>query len=90
MKKIKKEEKKEKPFVVTFLMGGKTISGKGATALLALQDIHNQDKIISKGIMPISQGKKKKEMLFMPVKLKRIFYPNAQPILIKWLAQGLK
>lgn len=67
-----------------------TLKGEGETALAALQAIKKPVKIISKGVMTIKHGKKQKELLFMPAKMKRIFFRNAQPVLIKWLATGLK
>ncbi len=87
---ISMEHKKKKPYVISLKLGSVTLVGEGETALEALRAIKKPDKIISKGVMTITDGVKTKEMLFMPPKLKRIFYPNAQPVLIKWLATGLK
>lgn len=85
-----KEHISEPPFIFSLNLGGNILVGKGATALEALRAIPVPNKIMSKGVLTISQGDKKKEMLFMVPRLKRIFYHNAQPILIKMLAMGLK
>ena len=78
------------PFEISIKMGDTILYGKGTTALEALQSIERPTKIIQKSIFTISHGNKRKEILFTPVKMRRIFFPSAQPILIKWLAAGLK
>lgn len=72
------------------VMGDKVIDGEGETALEALQAMPIPDKVMAKGILTITNEGKKKEILFNVQKLRRMFYPSAQPILIKWLAAGLK
>lgn len=79
----------EEKYVISLQLGGKTLVGKGATTLEALRNIPVPEKIVGKGIIEITHGDKKKEMLFMPARLKRLFYPNAQPILVKWLSLGI-
>ena len=75
---------------ISIKLGNLIIKGEGATALEALQSIPVPNKITTKGILIISQGTKKKELLYTIPKLKRLFYPKAQPIIIKWLAMLLK
>ena len=75
---------------ISIKLGNVIIGGEGATALEALQSIPVPNKITTKGILTISQGQKKKELLYPIPKLKRLFYPKTQPIIIKWLAMLLK
>ena len=75
---------------ISIKLGNVIIKGEGATALEALRSIPVPNKITTKGILTISQGTKKKELLYPIPKLKRLFYPQAQPFIIKWLAMLLK
>ena len=75
---------------ISIKLGNVIIEGEGLTALEALQNIPVPNKITTKGILTISQGQKKKELLYPIPKLKRLFYPKTQPIIIKWLAMLLK
>lgn len=80
----------DKKFKISIKLGNMVIEGKGATVLEALQSIPVPLKITTKGILNISQGKKKKELVYTIPKLKRLFYPKAQPILVKYLGALLK
>ncbi len=88
--KVKKVKDKEDNVKISIKLGNIIIQGEGLTALEALQSIPIPNKITTKGILTISQGKKKKELLYTIPKLKRLFYPKAQPIIIKWLAMLMK
>ena len=81
---------KKEPFKISILLGNVILYGEGLTALEAIRSIPVPNKITTKGILTISQGDKKKVLLYPIPKLKRLFYPNAQPILIKYLAMLLK
>jgi len=81
---------KENLFKISIKLGNVIIKGEGLTALEALRSIPVPNKITTKGILTISQGKKKKELIYTVPKLKRLFYPNAQPILVKYLAMLIK
>lgn len=86
----KPTEKKPELFKISIQLGNMILAGEGLTALEALQSIPIPSKITTKGVVIISQGKKKKELVYTVPKLKRLFYPNAQPIIIKYLASLLK
>jgi hypothetical protein len=77
-------------FKISLTLGDKVYTGKGETALDALRAIERPAKIQTKGIFVVSQGKLKKQMLLTVPRLKRFFYPSAQPILIKQLVTGMK
>ncbi len=77
-------------YTFSLKLGGETYEGTGATPLEALQAVPRPPKFTTKGILTISHGELKKQLLFMPARLKRMFYPNAQRVLVKWLAAGLK
>lgn len=86
------KEIKNKPenFKISIKLGNFILSGEGKTALEALQSIPVPLKITTKGILTISQGKKKKELVYTVPRLKRLFYPSAQPIISKGLGLFLK
>ncbi len=81
---------KQPKYAISLTIGDKTFKGSGLTPLEALQVIPSPSKIITKGFLTISYGKLKKEMFFPPSKLKRLFYPNFQPIIAKTLGMGLR
>ena len=89
-KKILSTPQKKDNFKIVIKLGNEVIKGEGLTALEALRNIPVPNKITTKGILTISQGDKKKELVYAVPKLKRLFYPNAQPIIIKYLAMLIK
>lgn len=84
------EPKKQPHFSITLRIGNDVYSGEGETALEALQKIEKPVKIFQKSVLTVREGDKSKEMLMMPVKVKRIFFPSSQPIIVKWLFAGLR
>lgn len=90
-KKVIEQPQVEQPeFSFSLKIGSQVLEGKGHTPLEALRAIERPIKIITKGVLTISHGDKKKEMLFNVPRLKRVFYPAAQPYLIKGMILGLK
>jgi hypothetical protein len=87
----KKTKSPKDEFIVSLKLGDKTFEGTGKTALAALSAMPKPDKIVSKGILTISQGDAKRELLLWPIRLKRLFYsPTYQAIQAKYLTMGLK
>ena len=89
MTKSKKSKVKDE-FKFSFNIGGLVYEGKGATPLEALQAVIPPTKIMSKGVLTVSEGEKKKVLVFTPIRLRRVFYRSAQPLLIKYLSMSLK
>lgn len=87
-KKIKKETKDK--FLIKIEMGGTVMKGEGADVLEALRSIPPPFKIMNKGVLTMTYGEKKLQRLFLPIRLRRLFYPTAQPLMAKQLAVGLK
>lgn len=82
---------KETPYIITLKLGEETFKGQGETVADALVSMPRPEKIMAKGILTISQGNLKREMLMFPQRLKRLFYnKHYQIIQAKWLGQGLK
>lgn len=82
--------KAKSKFKISLTLDGKVYTGKGETALEALRSMQRPTKIQTKGVFHVSDGKSEKQMLLTVPRLKRFFYPNAQPILIKQLVTGMK
>lgn len=82
--------KKADEWRISIKLGSMAICGAGKTALEALRNVPQPLKITTKGIITISHGAKKKELVYTVPKLRRLFYPIAQPIIIKYLAGFLK
>ena len=91
----KKVEKKvdvfeKPPYFISLTFGNQVYEGSGATVLDALKSMPVPVKIVSKGLLKVTDGVKKFEQSWMPVRLKRLFYPNAQSLLAKQLSYLLK
>lgn len=80
------------PFTLTLKIGPDTYTSSGETCLMALQLLKRPIKLMGKGVLTVSQGTKKKELLMMPERLKRLFYPKPdfQAIQAKQLSLYLK
>lgn len=85
-----KAVKKDAAFSISIILGDVTLKGEGNTAYEALSSIERPAKIVGKAFITIRSGDKKKEMMFMPAKAKRFFYPIAQVFLAKQLELGMK
>ena len=83
---------KTKPFIISLSLGDKTYKGQGENALEALTSMEKPVKIMHKGILTISNGSLKKELLMQPVKIKRLFFRSRSllEVVAKQLAMGLK
>lgn len=82
------EEKVE--FRITADFGEEVVSSTGETILEALENLKRPVKIVGKTFIRLSHGKKVSKLMFMPVRAKRLFYPNAQVYLSKQLEFLLK
>lgn len=65
---------KTKNYSVTIKTNHDTYKGKGETAVEALRSIPKPFKVMWRGTVTISDGKKKAETLMYPVRLRRLFY----------------
>ncbi len=76
---------------ITVKLGQTTLTGEGATTLLALQAIKRPDHIKSNGIVTVECGGQKTERFFRPQQMNRVFYssPSLQAIHAKQLTYGL-
>jgi len=80
---LKGDSKKEKVFSISLSLGDKVYKSKGANFLEALQTLKMPEKIMSKAILTISDGELSYDMDYLPLKTKRLFWKNAQPLLAK-------
>src|SRR3990167_4279254 len=82
-------EAKQDMFKFHFVLCGEVFEGKGNTALEALRNLPSPQKITTKGVLTISHGERTKVLTLLIPKVKRIFYPNFQSVIIKQLVYGL-
>ena len=80
---------KKKLFSLSLSLGDKKYKSKGATMLEALKTLEMPEKIMSKAILTISDGELSYDIDFQPVKTKRLYWKNAQPIIAKQFMQLL-
>jgi hypothetical protein len=71
-------------------VGEEPFSAEGDTMLEALETLKRPLKIMSKGFVRIDRDGEKKELFFMPVQMKRMFYPIAASVNAKILEMNLK
>lgn len=88
--KVEQKLEPKKDWNIKILIDKVLYQGEGMTALEALQSIKPPQKIASKGIVTIVKGEQTREILFQVPRLRRLFYPNSQPILVKVLSIGFK
>lgn len=91
MAKPKKVAKAVPAFSISLQLGDRKYEGSGATAHEALMAVPKPDKMMGKGVLTITHGTLKKQMMFFPQRLKRLFYSkNFQAIQAKQLALLMK
>lgn len=77
------ETKKKKTFSLSLALGDKTYKAKGASFLDALKALKEPEKNMNKAILTISDGELSYDLDYLPLKTKRLFWKNAQPLLAK-------
>jgi len=90
MGKLKKKTVKVPKFNVELYFGNKTYESSGDTIEAALRTLQKPQKILSKGVLTIKSGDRLFTRLYMPVQLRRLFYPLSLPIQAKQLSQAFK
>ena len=79
---------KTKPYSLTLSLGDKVYKSKGADFLEALKGLKMPIKIMSKAILTLSDGERSYDIDYLPLKTKRLFWKNSQPILAKQFNTG--
>lgn len=69
-------------------MGEDFFEGTGSTALEALQSIPRPMKF-RKALVRIEKGDKSKEMVFFPIRLRKLFFTNIQHQTVRWLTHQI-
>ena len=82
--------KKKKPYLIQVKFGEEIVKGEGNTAYEALSSMKRPIKIVGKAFLTITDGKRKKDMMFMPTRAKRLFYPTAQIYIAKQLEIAMR
>ena len=72
-----------KQFSVVLIIGNETFKGKGTTSLEALTALKRPDKIMSKGVLTVTNGKLKKILALNPVKIKQLFFTSQSLLAVK-------
>jgi len=87
--KIAEDAKQEPNYKFHLDLCGQIFEGTGSTSLEALQAVPVPLKITTKGTLTITHGDKSKTLILLIPKIKRLFYPNFQSVIIKHLVYGL-
>jgi hypothetical protein len=76
--------KKEPPYAISVLLD-REYTSSGETMMDALKTLPVPVKVVSKGLVKITNGGRKLEEVWMPVRLKRLFRPLARIVVAKQL-----
>lgn len=76
-------------FILELSIGGELFKSSAPTVLEALENLERPQKIITKGTITVRHGSRKKELFFMPMAMKRIFYPLARVPMAKMLGMNM-
>ena len=86
-----KKKPKPKCYSITLEIGGNTYQSEGETMHQALMSLSKPEKIMNKAILTVEHGDYKGQQMFMPTRLRRLFYsPTMQAIQAKQLLATLK
>ena len=78
-------------YSISLKLGSDEYTSKGETAQEALVALKRPNKLMMKGVLTITDGVKKREVLMYPQRLKRLFYNKTfQGIQAKVLTAGMK
>ncbi len=91
--KVFSTEDEPQVYKLTLQLGDTTYESTGATILEALRGLKRPDKIMAKSVLTLERGGFKSQQMFLPTRLKRLFYssPIMQEIQAKQLEKvGLK
>jgi hypothetical protein len=77
-------------YSISVTQGDKTYKGTGNNTLEALTSLTKPLKIIGKCFLTVTDGKRKAELMMMPTRAKRLFFPNARIYLAKQLELLMK
>lgn len=79
----------ESLYTIELILGDDVFTSTGVTALEALQNLERPLKIVTKGLVVVHHGEKTKELFFMPLQLKRLFFPLGQKATAKMLGMNI-
>ena len=82
--------KKSGQYSIAIVLGAETIRGTGDSMLSALKSIPVPVKVTTKGIINLTDGSKKAELVWIVPKIKKLFQPLAQAVLAKQFNYLLK
>lgn len=77
-------------YTISVKTSGEEVTASGETVLDALKSLQKPRKIVGKTFISVSDGEKKYETMWFPVRAKRIFYKIAQPLLAENFRQAMK
>jgi hypothetical protein len=87
-KKIREPQIEPTEYFLQLEVGGQIYFGDGLSMLEALTNLEQPAKIVSKGVLRIQVGDKKRERPMIIPQMKRLFFPIAQVVIAKQLEQG--
>lgn len=86
---LQASEETPSSYRIELRIGDSVVESEAPSMLEALQKLEKPTKIITKGTIKVFHGDNNRELFFMPVQMKRLFYPLAQVTVAKMLAMNL-
>jgi hypothetical protein len=87
-KKIKEPHTHPTEYFLQLEVGGQLYFGDGLSMLEALHNLEQPAKIVTKGVLHIRVGDRKRARPMIIPQMKRLFFPIAQVVIAKQLEQG--
>lgn len=81
--------KSKHPYGLSLKLGDNVFKSSGETMIDALSALPKPGKILAKGVLTVRIGEESKDKLLMPLRVRRLFYPNIQRVIAKQLEVGL-
>lgn len=76
-------------YTLELSIGGELFTSTAPTPLEALKNLDHPVKMITKGTITVRHGDRTKELFFMPIRMKRMFYPLALVANAKMLGMNM-
>lgn len=76
-------------YTLELFVADEVFTSSALTTLDALKKLPRPRKIVTKGLLVVHHGNNSKELFYMPMQLKRLYFPLAQKVIAKMLAMNI-